>query len=253
MGHLHAGHLQLVREARAYGASVVASIFVNPLQFGPNEDYDTYPRTLDADCAQLQAAGCDVVFAPNVAEMYPAQQQVEVLPPPFAHELCGAFRPGFFQGVATVVTKLFNIVQPAVALFGKKDYQQLFVIRALVQQLNFPIEIVAVETLRAADGLALSSRNGYLSETERQQAPQLYRALQTVAEQLRSGARDMLNLEQAARSQLETGGWRVDYMAVRDAATLLTPIATTQAFVVLGAAWLGKTRLIDNIEVSTRA
>ena len=191
MGNLHAGHLQLVRAARAHGKTVVTSIFVNPLQFGPNEDFDTYPRTLDADCAQLQTVGCDVVFAPNVTEMYPTQQQIEILTPPFAQELCGAFRPGFFQGVATVVAKLFNIVQPAVALFGKKDYQQLFVIRALVQQLNFPIEIIAVETLRAVDDLALSSRNGYLSETERQQAPQLYRALQTVAEQLHAGARSL--------------------------------------------------------------
>lgn len=250
MGNLHAGHLELVRLARAHGATVVASIFVNPLQFGPQEDFDAYPRTLDTDCTQLKSAGCDVVFAPSVAEMYPVPQQIEILPPPIARELCGAFRPGHFQGVATVVAKLFNIVQPAVALFGKKDYQQLFVIRALVQQLNYPLRIVAAETLRAADGLALSSRNGYLSEQERQQAPQLYAVLQALAAQIKNGNREFSALEQGACSELESQGWRVDYIAVRDAGTLLAPLAATQAFVVLGAAWLGKTRLIDNIEVS---
>ena len=239
-----------MRLARVHGATVVASIFVNPLQFGPQEDFEAYPRTLEADCAQLQAAGCDVVFAPSVAEMYPVPQQIEILPPPIARDLCGAFRPVHFQGVATVVAKLFNIVQPAVALFGKKDYQQLFVIRALVQQLNYPLRIVAAETLRAADGLALSSRNGYLSEQERQQAPRLYRLLQALAAQLESGNRDFLELEQGARTELESLGWRVDYVAVRDAGTLLQPSGATQNFVVLGAAWLGKTRLIDNIEVS---
>lgn len=251
MGNLHAGHLQLVRAARAHGRTVVTSIFVNPLQFGPNEDFDTYPRTLDADCAQLQAAGCDVVFAPNVTEMYPTQQQIEILPPPFAQELCGAFRPGFFQGVATVVAKLFNIVQPAVALFGKKDYQQLFVIRALVQQLNYPIEIIAVETMRTADGLALSSRNAYLSAVEQLQAPKLYAVLSTVAQQLATGAHAVSGLEEAARTDLEAAGWSVDYISIRDAVTLLVPSSATTKYVVLGAAWLGKTRLIDNIEVST--
>lgn len=249
MGNLHAGHRQLVRDARAYGATVVTSIFVNPLQFGPQEDFDAYPRTLEADCEQLRAAQCDVVFAPNVAEMYPVPQQIEILAPAIANDLCGAFRPGHFQGVATVVTKLFNIVQPAVALFGKKDYQQLFVIRALVQQLNFPIQIVAAETTRAVDGLALSSRNIYLSAMERQHAPQLYSALQSLAAQLRSGRRDVLDLEQAACTTLQALGWRVDYIAVRDTDTLLAPLDTTQNFMVLGAAWLGKTRLIDNVEV----
>ncbi len=249
MGNLHAGHLALLRVAREHGATVVASIFVNPLQFGPQEDFDAYPRTLEADCAQLQAAGCDVVFAPSVSEMYPAPQQMTITPPPIASELCGAFRPGHFQGVATVVAKLFNIVRPAAAVFGKKDYQQLFVIRALVQQFNYPLRIVAAETTRAADGLALSSRNNYLSEQERQQAPQLYRALQAVAAQIQNGSRDVAALEQGARGELETQGWRVDYIAVRDADTLLAPSAGTRNFVMLGAAWLGKTRLIDNIEV----
>ncbi len=251
MGNLHAGHLKLVRDARAYGTTVVVSIFVNPLQFGPQEDFHTYPRTLEADCQQLREAMCDVVFAPSVLEMYPTAQRVEVLASPIAHELCGAFRPGFFQGVATVVTKLFNIVQPTVALFGKKDYQQLFIIRDMVQQLNFPVWIVAVETMRATDGLALSSRNVYLSEAERQQAPQLYSALQTVAAQLQAGACVGSILEQETSSRLNALGWRVDYIAVRDANTLLSPVTTTRFFVVLGAAWLGKTRLIDNVEVST--
>lgn len=251
MGNLHAGHLKLMRDARAYGTTVVVSIFVNPLQFGPQEDFHTYPRTLEADCRQLREAMCDVAFAPSMLEMYPTAQQVEVLASPIAHELCGAFRPSFFQGVATVVTKLFNIVQPTVALFGKKDYQQLFIIRDMVQQLNFPVRIVAVETMRATDGLALSSRNVYLSEAERQQAPQLYSALQTVAAQLQAGACDGSILEQEAFSQLKSLGWRVDYIAVRDANTLQSPLSTTRFFVVLGAAWLGKTRLIDNVEFST--
>jgi len=253
MGNLHTGHLELVRLACTHGSTVVASIFVNPLQFGPQEDFDAYPRTLEADCAQLQAAGCDVVFAPSVTEMYPVQQQIEIVPPPISRELCGAFRPTHFQGVATVVAKLFNIVQPSVAVFGKKDYQQLFVIRALVQQLNYPLQIVAAETTRAADGLALSSRNGYLSEPERQQAPRLYHELQTIAAQLGAGSRAYAILEQGAQRELEALGWRVDYISVRDLNTLMAPIEGTQAFVVLGAAWLGKTRLIDNIEVSAVA
>lgn len=249
MGNLHAGHLDLVRLAHEHGTTVVASIFVNPLQFGPQEDFDAYPRTLEADCAQLAAAGCDVVFAPSVSEIYPAPQQMTIMPPPIASELCGAFRPGHFAGVATVVAKLFNIVQPTVAVFGKKDYQQLFVIRALAQQFNYPLQIVAAETTRAADGLALSSRNSYLSEQERQQAPQLYRTLQMLAAQIANGGRNMAALEQGAREELETLGWRVDYIAVRDADTLLAPEPATKAWVVLGAAWLGRTRLIDNIEV----
>ena len=250
MGNLHAGHLQLAHAARAQAATVVTSIFVNPLQFGPQEDFNSYPHTLETDCEQLRSIGCDVVFAPNVSEMYPAAQQIEVLPPPLAGELCGAFRPGHFQGVATVVAKLFNIVQPAVAVFGKKDYQQLFVIQALVQQLNFPVRIVAAETLRAADGLALSSRNGYLSTTERQQAPRLYSLLKGLAAQLASGKREFSALEQGVSRELSALGWRVDYVAIRDSSTLLAPTASTQALVVLGAGWLGKTRLIDNIEVS---
>jgi pantoate--beta-alanine ligase len=250
MGNLHAGHLALLRMAREHGDTVVASIFVNPLQFGPTEDYQDYPRTLEADCDKLRGAGCDVVFAPSVAEMYPVAQQIEIIPPPIAGELCGAFRPGHFQGVATIVAKLFNIVRPAAAVFGKKDFQQLFVIQALVRQLNFPLRIVAAETLRAEDGLALSSRNGYLTEQERNQAPHLYRTLQATAAQLEQGARDYSALENQARRELESNAWRVDYLSIRDPQTFLQPAENSVHFVVLGAAWLGGTRLIDNIEVS---
>lgn len=249
MGNLHEGHLELVRLARAHGDTVVVSIFVNPLQFGPNEDYHRYPRTLAEDCAKLEAIGCDVVFAPTVAEMYPTPQQTEILPPPVADELCGAFRPGHFRGVATVVAKLFNIVQPTVAVFGKKDYQQLFIIRTMVRELNFPIQIVAGETVRAEDGLALSSRNAYLSAAERAEAPRLYRTLCTAAEAIGRGDRDFPLIEANARSELEAHGWRVDYVSVRDGATLAVPGAQTRQFVVLAAAWLGDTRLIDNVEV----
>jgi len=249
MGNLHDGHLELVRIAREHGDTVVVSIFVNPLQFGPKEDFQKYPRTLEEDCALLPTAGCDVVFAPSVEEMYPTPQQVEVIPPPIANELCGAFRPGHFQGVATVVAKLFNIVQPAAAVFGKKDYQQLFVIRAMVQQLNYPVRIVAAETSRAEDGLALSSRNTYLSAQKRQEAPRLYQALKTIAHQLQQGQRDYAALEEGACRALAAQGWRVDYVAIRDPHTLLPPVGSSVRFVVLGAAWLGSTRLIDNIEV----
>lgn len=253
MGNLHEGHLDLVRLARAHGETVVASIFVNPLQFGPNEDFLKYPRTLSEDCAKLEQAGCDVVFAPSVNEMYATPQQTEILPPPVADELCGAFRPGHFRGVATVVAKLFNIVQPAVAVFGKKDYQQLFVIRTMVRELNFPIRIVGAETVRAGDGLALSSRNGYLSPAERAEAPRLYRALSEIAGALQQGDQDLVALEANACRELESNGWRVDYVSVRDPHTLLPPTEPLDRFVVLGAAWLGATRLIDNIEVSLDA
>ncbi len=250
MGNLHQGHLDLVHLARAHGETVVASIFVNPLQFGPGEDFERYPRTLSEDCAKLEQAGCDVVFAPTVTEMYPTPQQTEILPPPLADELCGAFRPGHFRGVATVVAKLFNIVQPSVAVFGKKDYQQLFIIRAMARELNFPVRIVGAETVRAADGLALSSRNAYLSDAERAEAPRLYRVLGEIGQALRSGDQDLIALEANACRELESNGWRVDYVSVRDPRTLMPPAEPLDQFVVLGAAWLGTTRLIDNIEVS---
>lgn len=249
MGNLHAGHVSLVETARQRGQPVVASIFVNPLQFGAGEDFERYPRTLEADCDKLAAAGCDLLFAPGVDEMYPSPQTftVKVLAS-IADDLCGAFRPGHFDGVATVVLKLFNLVQPRVAVFGKKDFQQLRVIRDLVQQFNLPIEIVAGATLREADGLAMSSRNGYLTPAERAQAPQLHRELATLATAVEAGERAYDTLGATARRRLNMAGWRVDYITVRDAATLTAPTLATTHAVVLGAAWLGKTRLIDNLE-----
>ena len=227
---------------------VVASIFVNPLQFGPNEDFDKYPRTLEADCAKLQGLA-DVVFAPPVNEMYPAQQTVFVEPPPIANELCGASRPGHFRGMATVVLKLLNIVQPQVALFGKKDYQQLHIIRQMVAQLNLPVRIVGGETVRAADGLALSSRNQYLSEAERGEAIFLYQTLQGMQLAILQGERDVERLQQQAVEALIARGWRVDYVAVRNQSDLLPASQSQRDLVILAAARLGNTRLLDNIEV----
>ena len=252
MGNLHEGHLSLVRQAREYGRCVVVSIFVNPLQFGPNEDFAKYPRTFERDCARLDGLA-DIVFAPTVEELYPEPQQVTVEPPPLAAELCGAFRPGHFRGVATVVLKLFNIVQPQAAVFGKKDYQQLAVIRAMVRQLNLPVEIVGAETGRANDGLALSSRNGYLGEAERTEAVRLYRNLARIRESIAAGSRDFAGLEREAAAELEANGWRVDYVSVRHAATLQPAASGDADLVVLAAAWLGKTRLIDNLEICLSA
>ena len=236
---------------RQHGQPVVASIFVNPLQFGAGEDFERYPRTLDADCAKLAAAGCDLVFAPDVAELYPVPQTFSVQPPDsLANDLCGAFRPGHFSGVATVVLKLFNLVQPRVAVFGKKDFQQLFVIRELVRQFNLPIEIVAGETLREPSGLAMSSRNGYLSEAERIQASQLQNQLAALVAAIQSGERDFEALCHTASRHLKMAGWRVDYVALRDADTLQPPAAGASRLVALGAAWLGTTRLIDNLDFS---
>lgn len=249
MGNLHAGHLALVEIARKHGKCVVASIFVNRLQFEPGGDFDRYPRTLDNDFKMLDAAGCDVAFAPDEREMYPVPQDVVVTPPKAAEQLCGDFRPGHFQGVATVVTKLFNIVAPHAAIFGKKDYQQLHVIRALVRQLNFGIEIVGVETVREADGLAMSSRNGYLSREERAEAVRLSQILKRLKAGIESGDRDFAGLTRAAIADLTAHGWRVDYVEVRNRSQLVPPGPKDTGLVVLGAAWLGKTRLIDNIEM----
>ena len=249
MGNLHAGHVSLVELARQHGSPVIASIFVNPLQFGAGEDFERYPRTLAADCDKLAAAGCDLVFAPEVAELYPVPQTYAVTPPDsIANDLCGAFRPGHFSGVATVVLKLFNLVQPRVAIFGKKDYQQLFVIRELVRQFNLPIDIVAGDTLREADGLAMSSRNGYLGASERIQAAALQRELAAVRNAIEAGEQDVESLCTAAGRHLKMAGWRVDYVALRDAASLQAPSAGSSRLVALGAAWLGKTRLIDNLD-----
>ena len=253
MGNLHEGHLALVKQAKPLGDVTVASIFVNRLQFLPHEDFGTYPRTLEADCAKLQAAGCDVVFAPSEAELYPEPQGYKVQPPTeLADILEGHFRPGFFTGVCTVVLKLFNIVQPRAAVFGRKDYQQPMILRRMVQQLALPIDIHTGDTLRADDGLALSSRNGYLSPTERAEAVQLALALKAMAESLQKGERNIATLEGLAMQKLTERGWKPDYMTVRRRHDLQAPQAGDfgpDSLVVLGAARLGSTRLIDNLEV----
>ncbi len=265
MGNLHEGHLDLVRVAREHGRCVVVSIFVNPLQFGVNEDFSKYPRTLEQDCKLLEQCGVDVVFAPSEQDLYTQPQQVMVDPPAIANELCGAFRSGHFRGVATVVLKLFNIVQPQVAVFGKKDYQQLHIVRQIVAQLNLPIEIIGSETVRAADGLALSSRNQYLNPTERTEAAFLCRTLANMGKAMRDQAalnqaklnqaklnnlRDFSSLEQEARDTLNARGWKVEYIAIRCSSTLLPLTAGDKDVVILAAAWLGKTRLIDNLEMN---
>ncbi|MBN3003314.1 pantoate--beta-alanine ligase [Chromobacterium alkanivorans] len=250
MGNLHAGHLALVKAARERADKVAVSIFVNRLQFGQGEDFGAYPRTFDADCDKLRAAGVDALFFPEEQELYPrVRQDFNVEPPNIQNELCGAFRPGHFRGVATVVTKLFNIVQPDLACFGKKDFQQLHVIRSMVDDLNSPIEIVPVDTGRADDGLALSSRNGYLSAEERAEAPRLYRNLTRLQQRLQDGDNDYAALEQGARDDLAQAGWTVDYVEIRQADTLAVAHAGEKRLVVLAAARLGRTRLIDNIEV----
>ncbi|GGY26479.1 pantoate--beta-alanine ligase [Paludibacterium paludis] len=251
MGNLHEGHLALVAEARHQAASVVVSIFVNRLQFGQGEDFGAYPRTFDADCAKLEAAGVDVLFFPDEAELYPrVRQDYNVEPPHIQNELCGAFRPGHFRGVATVVSKLLNIVQPDVACFGKKDYQQLHVIQRMVEDLNIPVRIVPVDTGRAGDGLALSSRNGYLDAGERQEAPRLYRNLERIRDALQGGDSNYAALETMACEDLTNAGWVVDYIEVRQADTLEIAHAGERRLVVLAAARLGRTRLIDNVEVT---
>jgi pantoate--beta-alanine ligase len=249
MGNLHEGHIALVRQAGQAGRPVVASIFVNPLQFGQGEDFERYPRTLAADAEKLGAAGCDLLFTPDLTEMYPEPQTFQVRPP-LADELCGAFRPGHFAGVCTVVLKLFEMVRPRYAAFGKKDYQQLYLIEGMVRQFNLPIEVLAGETVRAADGLALSSRNGYLDAAERAEAPRLHGELHRIAAALAAGERDHGALEAEAARRLGEAGWRVDYIQVRSRATLLAPAADERRLVVLGAAWLNRTRLIDNLEVA---
>ncbi len=249
MGNLHAGHIALVEEAKRHGRCIVASIFVNRLQFEPGGDFDRYPRTLAADCEKLAAAGCHVVFAPDEPELYPAAQEIVLAPPKSAAQLCGDFRPGHFQGVVTVVAKLFNIVAPHTAVFGRKDYQQLFVIRELVRQLNYPIAIVGVETKREPDGLAMSSRNGYLTREERVEAARLSRNLNRIKDLVAAGRRDFDALCESAVADLTAAGWRVDYVALRNRARLAPPGAGDRDLVALGAAWLGKTRLIDNLEM----
>jgi pantoate--beta-alanine ligase len=250
MGNLHAGHMQLARTARAKAACVVASIFVNRMQFAPHEDFDRYPRTFEADCEKLAACGVDVVFAPEERELYPEPQGFAVEPPMLGNQLEGEFRPGFFRGVATVVMKLFNIVRPDIAVFGKKDYQQLMVVRAMVRQLNLPIAVLGDETARAEDGLALSSRNGYLTAAERGEAPRLQQTLRWVKSQMLTEMPDIPAIEAEAMKILVQNQWQPDYIAVRKQSDLQSPGLTDTDLVVLGAARLGTTRLIDNLEFS---
>ncbi|UVL60935.1 pantoate--beta-alanine ligase [Pseudomonas sp. B21-032] len=252
MGNLHSGHAALVTKAAQRVDFVVASIFVNPLQFGPSEDLDKYPRTLAADQEKLLQAGCHLLFAPTVEEMYPDGMagQTRVSVPQLSDGLCGASRPGHFEGVATVVSKLFNMVQPDLAVFGQKDFQQLAVIRALVRDLNMPIQIIGEPTVRAEDGLALSSRNGYLSDEQRATAPALYRLLSQMAAAIEQGERDYPALIANGQQQLAAAGFRPDYLEVRQALSLRPATPEDRDLVILVAAFLGATRLIDNLHLN---
>jgi pantoate--beta-alanine ligase len=265
MGNLHAGHIHLVNIAKQHAGCVVVSIFVNPLQFGVNEDLASYPRTLDADCEKLKTAGASIVFAPSVSEIYAdfdgnnLNQTMTINPPAIADALCGASRPGHFAGVATVVMKLFNIVAPNIAVFGKKDFQQLFIIRELVKQFNLPIAIIASETIREANGLAMSSRNGYLTEAQKIEAAELHRTLQTIVEKIRIAQQtdntkfssvEFIALEKDATQALTERDWEVGYVSIRNAVTLQPAQINDTHLVVLAAAKIGATRLIDNIEFS---
>ena len=254
MGNLHEGHLSLMRLARKHGDPVVASIFVNRLQFGPNEDFDKYPRTFQADVEKLEKEGVYVLFAPTEKDLYPEPQEFRVRPPDdLGNTLEGEFRPGFFTGVTTIVLKLFSCVQPKVAVFGKKDYQQLMMVRNMSRQFALPTQIIAAETYRAEDGLALSSRNMYLNEAERAEAPSLYKALNTVRDEVRGGQLDVFQLEHRAMESLAQRGWKPDYISIRKQLDLQPPSAGDLAqgapLVVLAAAKLGTTRLIDNLEI----
>ena len=257
MGNLHEGHLSLMRIARLHGDPVVASIFVNRLQFSPSEDFDKYPRTFEQDAEKLEKEGVYILFAPTEQNLYPEPQDYRVDPPKDLGDILeGEFRPGFFKGVCTVVLKLFSCVQPNAAVFGKKDYQQLMIIRRMAHQFALPVEIIGAETIRAEDGLALSSRNGYLSQDERLEAPQLFNALQEVKEALHQSSLNhglIQEIEMTAKSKLLQRGWEPDYLSVRLRQNLLLPsaeqLASKQELVVLAAAKLGKTRLIDNLEI----
>jgi pantoate--beta-alanine ligase len=262
MGNLHEGHLSLMRIARQHGDPVIASIFVNRLQFGPHEDFDKYPRTLEEDASKLEKEGVYVLFAPTESVLYPEPQEYRVDPPKQLGDILeGEFRPGFFKGVCTVVLKLFSCVQPKVAVFGKKDYQQLMIIRQMAQQFALPVDIVAGETIRAEDGLALSSRNGFLSAEERVEAPQLQITLQNLRHEIHAlnssslvaSPSQLLTLEQKTIETLKHRGWAPDYIAIRKRSNLLAPnaedLASKRDLVILTAAKLGKTRLIDNLEV----
>jgi pantoate--beta-alanine ligase len=249
MGNLHEGHLSLVKQVKECADYVVATIFVNPTQFVEGEDFDSYPRTLESDLVKLEHLNVDLVFIPDMNEIYPDGNKVtsEATDPELYSIYCGEYRPGHFKGVATIVTKLFNIVQPDVAIFGKKDYQQLLVIRNLVENLNLPIEILGSSTMREDDGLAMSSRNQYLTEVERQHAPLLYKCISQIAEAIRNGDTDYEKHEKEALSSLKKAGFEPEYLSICDSMTLKLPMK--QKLVIIAAAWLGKARLIDNIEV----
>ncbi len=249
MGNLHNGHLSLIRKAKQQANCIVVSIFVNRLQFLPNEDFNQYPRTFEEDCRLLKNLDVDFVFAPDEKTLYPIQQAFLLELPHIANILEGKFRPGFFRGVTTVILKLFNIVQPQIAIFGKKDYQQLQITREMVQQLNFPIEIIACETVRFSDGLALSSRNHYLNEAERIKASYLYQSLLLIKQAVEKGNRNFESLQEEATNSLVVHGWKVDYLAIQQRNTFTPALMDDNNLIVLGAAWLGKTRLIDNIEI----
>jgi len=252
MGNLHAGHITLVREGHQHADIMVSSIFVNPTQFGPNEDFDNYPRTLEADAAQLEAAGCHLLFAPPVTEMYPGDQDkwAKVVVTEITDRHCGAARPGHFDGVSTVVTKLFNIVKPDVALFGKKDFQQLAVIRRMTTALCFDVQIIGVDTVREASGLAMSSRNGYLTEDEKARGATLYQCLRASKEAIQNGERDYAAIASAANEKLAAAGFAPEYYTVCRADTLEPASAADKDLVILAAARMGKARLIDNIDFS---
>lgn len=249
MGNLHQGHIDLTRVAAQKARCTVVSIFVNRLQFGPREDFSKYPRTLQQDCEKCAAAGVNIVFAPDESEMYPEPQGFVVEPNELQNILEGAYRPGHFRGVATVVLKLFNMVQPDVAVFGKKDYQQCKVLTTMVRQLALPVDMELVGTTRAEDGLALSSRNGYLSAADRAEAPHLFRLLTRISQQVQGGSRDYAELERVAIAELVENGWQPDYIAIRRQSDLVEPQPADRQLVVLAAAKLGLTRLIDNLEV----
>ncbi len=249
MGNLHEGHLALVRKAKKNADCVVVSIYVNPLQFLPNEDFNQYPRTLNKDCKLLESLDVDIVFAPDDKILFPVEQEILILLPPVADQFEGRFRPGFFRGVATIVLKLFNIIQPDIAIFGKKDYQQLHIIRRMVQQLNLPVEIMDEEIIRAPDGLALSSRNRYLNDNQRIEANHLYRTLNAVKSAIRTGQSNFTLLERNALDKLESRGWSVDYIAVLNQDSFQPARLEDKLLVVVAAARIGQTRLIDNLEL----
>ncbi|MBX3615578.1 pantoate--beta-alanine ligase [Nitrosomonas sp.] len=251
MGNLHEGHMSLIHEAKKRCNHVVVSIFVNRLQFLPHEDFDCYPRTFEDDCRLLSAVNVKTVFAPNEKILFPTTQEFLLALPPVADILEGKFRPGFFRGVATIVLKLFNIIQPDLAVFGKKDYQQLHIVREMVKQLNIPIEIVAGETVRAEDGLALSSRNQYLDATQRLEARQLYQTLLQIKQKVIAGCKDFKALEGNAINHLVQHGWKVDYISIHNRSSLMPASEQDRNLVVLGAARLNSTRLIDNLEITS--